>query len=185
MICQALEKDLHRNPIETLLGDTGIVLNEVVYAFNNVEKWARDTKPETTGAYKLMKLRIKPTPKGVVLIISPFNYPILLTFVPLIGALAAGCTVVLKLPESLESTSPLLANLVSRYLDPSVVRVVQGGVKETTRVSSLSWVGRPDTYRYLQLLELRWDHSEPPSASSGYITNTGQSSLLAVPGLGK
>lgn len=135
MICQALQKDLHRNPTETLLGDTGIVLNEVVHAFNNVESWAKDVKPSTSATYALMKLRIKPTPKGVVLIISPFNYPILLTFAPLVGALAAGCTVVLKLPESLEATSPLLAKLIGKYLDPEVVRVVQGGVKETTKAS--------------------------------------------------
>lgn len=110
------------------------MLTEAVHAFNSVEKWAKDVQPPTVSAYKFMNLHIKPTPKGVALIISPFNYPILLTFVPLIGALAAGCTVVLKLSEALEHTSPLLANLISRYLDTSVARVVQGGVVETTRV---------------------------------------------------
>lgn len=109
-------------------------MSEAVYAFNHVESWAKDVKPSTLVTYQVMNLRLKPSPKGAVLIISPFNYPIFLTFTPLVAALSAGCTVVLKLPESLRTCSPLLAELVAKYMDPNVVQVVQGAVHETTQV---------------------------------------------------
>lgn len=133
---------MHRNATETILSDTGIVVSEAVHAYTHVGSWAKDIKPSTSLTYQAMNLRIKPSPKGAVLIISPFNFPILLTFTPLVGALAAGCTAVLKLPESLPTVSPLLAKLVAKYLDPDVVQVVQGAVKETSKVSTLrlSWM---------------------------------------------
>jgi aldehyde dehydrogenase (NAD+) len=119
------------------LSDTGIALTETINAFQNVDKWAKDIKPPTLPTYIPMKPRVKPTPKGVVLIISPFNYPYLLTFTPLVGALAAGCMAVLKLPENLLNTAPLMERLVKKYLDPEVVKVVQGGVEETTKVARI------------------------------------------------
>jgi aldehyde dehydrogenase (NAD+) len=131
-INDALAVDLHRAPIETLMGDTGLVIHEAIYAYNNVHEWAKDIKPATTFAFQMMKPCVKPSPKGVVLIISPFNYPINLSFMPLIGAIAAGCVAVIKLPESLPTVSPLLAELVEKYLDSRVVRVVQGAVDETS-----------------------------------------------------
>jgi aldehyde dehydrogenase (NAD+) len=133
-IHDALTVDLHRAPTETVIGDSSPVIHEAVYAYNNVHKWAKDIKPTTTFAFESMSPCIKPSPKGVVLIISPFNYPINLSFTPLIGAIAAGCTVVIKLPEALPTVSPLLAELVEKYLDPRVVRVVQGAVNETSEV---------------------------------------------------
>ncbi|KAG8822651.1 hypothetical protein FRC19_005550 [Serendipita sp. 401] len=140
-ICDALHADVNRNPTEVILSETSIILAEVVNVYSNVSSWAKDINPPTGLNFRLMKLRIKPTPKGVVLIIAPFNFPLLLTFMPLIGALAAGCTVVLKISEALPNTSPLIQNLVEKYLDPHVVRVVQGGIMETSK-----------------LLQLRWDH---------------------------
>jgi acyl-CoA reductase-like NAD-dependent aldehyde dehydrogenase len=135
-IHHALAQDLGRNRVDTITGDTGMVLHEVVYAYNNVEKWVKDVKPSTTMTFQLMDLRVKPTPKGVVLIVSPFNYPFNLTLTPLVGALAAGCTVVIKLPESLRTVSPLMQKLLEQYMDRNVVRVVQGAVPEMTEVSS-------------------------------------------------
>jgi len=146
--------------METMLSDTGIVVSEAVHAYTHVDRWAKDVKPSTSLTYQAMNLHIKPSPKGAVLIISPFNYPVLLTFTPLVGALAAGCTAVLKLPESLATTSPLLGELVTKYLDPDVVQVVHGSVKETSKVgffnlNLMKWDLTKD-----QLLELKWDHSE-------------------------
>jgi aldehyde dehydrogenase (NAD+) len=131
----ALAKDLGRTKTETALGETTPVFHEAVYSYNNVNKWVKDIKPETTLTFQMMNPRVKPSPKGVVLIIGPFNYPINLTFTPLVSALAAGCCAVLKLPESLATTTPLLAALVAKYLDPDVVRVVQGAVDEMTAAS--------------------------------------------------
>ena len=131
----SLAKDLGRTKTDTALAETTPVFHEAVYSYNNVDKWVKDIKPETTLTFRMMNLRVKPSPKGVVLIIGAFNFPINLTFTPLISALAAGCCAVLKLPESLATTTPLLAALVTKYLDPGVVRVVQGAVDEMTAAS--------------------------------------------------
>lgn len=133
-LCSALKTDLHRAPTETLLGDISIPLNEAIHAYDNVSSWAKDIKPSTTPTYALFNLRVKPSPKGVVLIIAPFNYPILLSLAPLVGAIAAGCTVVLKPPEGLNTFSPLLEELINIYLDSDAVRVVQGSIAETSEV---------------------------------------------------
>jgi len=132
----ALAKDLGRTKAETALGETSPVFHEAVYSYNNVDKWVKDIKPATTLSFRMMNPTIKPSPKGVVLIIGAFNYPINLIFTPLVSALAAGCVAVIKLPESLPTVTPLLASLVAEYLDPGVVRIVQGSVAEMTAVST-------------------------------------------------
>jgi aldehyde dehydrogenase (NAD+) len=73
-------------------------------------------------------------PLGVVAIIAPWNYPVQLTLAPMIGALAAGNAVVLKPSELAPATARVLAELVPRYLDPSAVAVIDGGVPETTEL---------------------------------------------------
>ena len=70
---------------------------------------------------------------------SPWNYPFILTFDPFVGALAAGCTALLKPSESTPTCSALMASLVSKYLDPNAYAVVNGAVKETTAVLDLRW----------------------------------------------
>ena len=76
--------------------------------------------------------RVIRQPLGVVLIIAAWNYPIHLTLAPLVGALAAGNTAVLKPSESAPASSALIAELVPHYLDERVVQVVEGAVEETT-----------------------------------------------------
>jgi aldehyde dehydrogenase (NAD+) len=87
------------------------------------------------------RARLVREPLGVVLVISPWNYPLLLSLSPVIGAIAAGNAVVLKPSEIAPATSGALAQLVPVYLDPAAVRVIEGGVEETTA-----------------LLEQRFDH---------------------------
>lgn len=63
-------------------GDFGGLLQEVVDAYNNIESWTKDINAPTTLTFKLMNTKIKPSPKGVVLIIAPFNYPLLTSLIP-------------------------------------------------------------------------------------------------------
>ena len=67
----------------------------------------------------------------------PWNYPLILTFQPLLGAVAAGCPAAIKLSEVVPQFSSLMAKLIAKYLDPRAYRVVLGGVKEITRVLQL------------------------------------------------
>ncbi|KOM41565.1 hypothetical protein LR48_Vigan04g176300 [Vigna angularis] len=82
---------------------------------------------------------IVPEPLGVVLVISPWNYPMLLALDPVLGAIAAGNAVVLKPSEIAPATSSLLEKLIEKYMDQSIVRVVQGAVDETTALLQQKW----------------------------------------------
>ncbi|KAI0648695.1 aldehyde dehydrogenase [Trametes meyenii] len=139
---EALRIDLGRHPQETDLLDFGPVLGEIRDAYDNVEKWV---KPQNIGFsinWFAMKPRFTPEPKGVVLIIAPFNFPMFLLLGPLVSAIAAGDAAVLKPSEQTPATSQLLGELIPKYLDPELYHLVNGGVPETTK-----------------LLELKWDHS--------------------------
>ena len=97
-------------------------------------RWlSRWTKPKRVGGMRLLgRSQIVQDPLGVVLIISPWNYPVQLLFSPLVGALAAGNAVVLKPSEVTPHTSAVLAKHVPDYLDTEAVALVEGAVEETT-----------------------------------------------------
>ncbi|EMD33344.1 hypothetical protein CERSUDRAFT_87228 [Gelatoporia subvermispora B] len=135
----ALYADLHRPPIETDLFDLSVVVQDVKNAYDHVEKWTRTEKAPFHFNWFAMKPTTRKEPKGVVLIIAPFNYPVFLLFGPLIGAIAAGNAAVLKPSELTPKTSALMAELVPRYLDPQLYRVVNGGIPETSKVLELPW----------------------------------------------
>ncbi|KAB7791124.1 aldehyde dehydrogenase family protein [Bifidobacterium leontopitheci] len=130
-LTRAVHADLGKPAAETKLMEIGLVLDEIRFVRARVRRWsARHPKP--------MPLLMQPAvgwtlaePKGVALIISPWNYPLMLTFEPLADAIAAGCCACLKPSELSPRTSALIASLVPRYLDPDAVAVVQGGATET------------------------------------------------------
>ncbi|KAH9902361.1 aldehyde dehydrogenase [Cubamyces lactineus] len=138
----ALKADLGRPFLETEFFDFLIVYGEARMAYDNIERWTKEQAPEFSLNWFLMKPRLKPEPKGVVLIIAPFNYPLFLLLVPLISAIAGGNAAVLKPPENTLAFSALLAELLPKYLDTELYHVINGAVPETTKI-----------------LELQWDHS--------------------------
>ncbi|EEB95180.1 hypothetical protein MPER_05893, partial [Moniliophthora perniciosa FA553] len=112
---------------------------EIKYTYTHIEKWVKPEKPSFSLNWTPMRPVIYKEPKGVVLLISPFNYPVFLTVPILASALAAGNAVVIKPSESTPATSALLAELIHQYLDTSLVRVVNGAIPETTRLLELPW----------------------------------------------
>lgn len=129
-IVEALQADLHKPELEAWAADVSSVKGEIKLALKNLVRW---TKPRRVHGLPLLgRSRIVHEPLGVVLIISPWNYPVQLLFVPLVGALAAGNAVVLKPSEVTPHTSAVLARHVPDYLDPEAVALVEGGVEETT-----------------------------------------------------
>ncbi|KAF9228241.1 aldehyde dehydrogenase [Gyrodon lividus] len=139
--CDALAKDLSKPRLEVLVGEVGGVVERAVKSAEQVEEWAKPEHPEVPEWKKGWKPTIHKAPRGTVLIISPWNYPVILTFQPLMGAIAAGCCAVLKPSEAVPHFAQLIAELVPKYLDTSAYRVVNGSVSEVTK-----------------LLELQWDH---------------------------
>ncbi|KIK05065.1 hypothetical protein K443DRAFT_675362 [Laccaria amethystina LaAM-08-1] len=136
---EALKSDLGRPPLESRFLEINAAISEAYVAYKGVGTWAKPEKPPFSLNFAPMRPVMYKTPKGVVLIISPFNYPLWLAVTPLAGALAAGNAVLLKPSESTPATSSLLAELVPKYLDPSLVRVANGAIPETTKILELPW----------------------------------------------
>ncbi|KXN84054.1 Aldehyde dehydrogenase, dimeric NADP-preferring [Leucoagaricus sp. SymC.cos] len=136
---EALAADMGRPPFESQFLEIGSSIMEARTAWANVEKWAKPEKPPFSINATPMRPVIYKEPKGVVLIISPFNYPMLLSISPLAGAIAAGNAVVVKPAENAPHVSALFAELIPKYLDPELVQIVNGGVPETTRLLELPW----------------------------------------------
>ncbi|ESK93570.1 aldehyde dehydrogenase [Moniliophthora roreri MCA 2997] len=136
---EALKADLGRPPLESQFFEVASCIVEIKHTYAHIDKWVKPEKPPFSLNWTPMRPVIYKEPKGVVLIISPFNYPVFLTVPILASALAAGNAVVIKPSESTPATSALLAELIHQYLDTSLVRVVNGAIPETTRLLELPW----------------------------------------------
>ncbi|WP_181778798.1 aldehyde dehydrogenase family protein [Pseudonocardia pini] len=131
-IAAALEADLGRNAMGTFMGDIAPVTAEITHTLAELTSWAAPRKVRLPAGQQPGKARVVPTPKGVVLVIGAWNFPILLTLQPAVSALAAGNTVVLKPSELAPATAALLADLLPRYVDPAAVAVVTGDAAVST-----------------------------------------------------
>lgn len=132
-IKDAVYKDLGRPKHETDLCEVGFLWGEFNNVVSNLKKWAADEDVKTNLQYSISSPKIRKRPLGNVLIISPWNYPFMLTVSPLIGALAAGNTVAVKFSEMAPHTSKLVGDLCTQALDPDVFQAIQGGVPVVTK----------------------------------------------------
>ncbi|GGL14389.1 aldehyde dehydrogenase [Nocardia jinanensis] len=128
-IAAAIAADLGRSPMATFMADIGPVRHEIRHTLSQLAKWARATPVRVSAATAPGKAWSLPEPKGTVLILGTWNFPLLLTVQPLVSALAAGNTVLLKPSDLAGETGALLARLLPRYVDPEAVRVVLGDGK--------------------------------------------------------
>lgn len=128
----ALATDLGKPAVEGFVTDIAFVIGEVKLMLKNLRRWNRPERVRTPIVAMPASSKRIPEPLGVVLVIAPWNYPIQLLLVPAAGAIAAGNTVVMKPSEVSSATSAALARLVPKYLDPSAIALVEGGVPETT-----------------------------------------------------
>ncbi|XP_064600056.1 aldehyde dehydrogenase, dimeric NADP-preferring-like isoform X2 [Liolophura sinensis] len=131
-IVEALKKDLHKPKMETLVFEVSLATNEVINTMNNLEEWMKPEKVKKGLLNMMDTCYIRREPLGTVLILGAWNYPLQLTLLPLLGALAAGNCAILKPSEVAENTALLLEKLIPQYLDTECVKVVNGGVPETT-----------------------------------------------------
>ncbi|KQO06454.1 aldehyde dehydrogenase [Agreia sp. Leaf244] len=131
---KALRSDLAKNPSESQLTEIGVVLSEVTHTISQLRAWLRPRRVGVPLALAPATASVMLEPLGVVLIISPWNYPVQLLLAPLVGALAAGNAVVLKPSELAPATSAVMARFLPRYLDDRAVAVVEGAVDETTEL---------------------------------------------------
>ena len=131
-IARALESDLGKSAVDSWLTETGLVVSEIDHTLKNLRRWLAPRRVPVPLRVLPGTAQIVREPLGVVLVIAPWNYPVLLTLTPLVGALAAGNAVVVKPSEVAPAASAVLAHLLVRHLDPEGVHVVEGAVPETT-----------------------------------------------------
>ena len=129
---QALKEDLGKSSAEAHTTELGFVVGEIDHMLKNLKSWLRPRRVSVPMALAPAKARTIREPLGTVLIISPWNYPINLSLAPLIGAIAAGNSALIKPSELSPATSAALAELIPRYLDGDAIAVVEGGVPEST-----------------------------------------------------
>lgn len=131
-IGKAIRKDLGKSDFESYMCETGLVLSEITYMLKHIRSFAKEKNVLTPLAQFHSRSFKKPSPYGVALIMSPWNYPFLLTIDPLIDALAAGNTVVLKPSAYSPYTSAVIQSMIEECFDKRYVAVITGGRAENT-----------------------------------------------------
>ncbi|XP_050192681.1 aldehyde dehydrogenase family 3 member B1-like [Myiozetetes cayanensis] len=133
-ILEATDLDMGKPSFEAYFTEVLLCKNELNVTLNNLCHWMKDEHVDKNLVTQLDSAFIRKDPYGVVLIIAPWNYPIHLFLVPLIGAIAAGNCVIIKPSEISKNTERLVSEMLSCYLDNDCFAVVTGGVQETTRL---------------------------------------------------
>lgn len=126
-ILEALELDLGKAPFEAYATEVGMVLEEIRFALSHLKSWARPKNRRTPLMHFPASCRMYCEPLGVVLILSPWNYPFQLALEPLVAAVAAGNCAVIKPSRNAPQTGHVLEQLLSRCFPPEYVSVARGG----------------------------------------------------------
>ena len=135
----ALGQDLGKPATETLMTEVVSVRSEVDHALLHLTDWMEPRPAKLPLALRPASAEVRPRPKGLVLIIGAWNYPVQLTLAPLVGALAAGNAVVVSPSEKAPATAAALRELVAEHLDSALVSVVEGGKDCNTALLAEPW----------------------------------------------
>ena len=131
-IHRALKLDLGKSSFESYMCETGLVLDELRYMIKHIPKFSKEKTVPTPLSQFVSRSYITPSPYGVVLIMSPWNYPFLLSLTPLVDAIAAGNTVIVKPSAYAPNTSEVIRQIICEAFPPFYAAVVTGGGKEKT-----------------------------------------------------
>ncbi len=138
-IAKALKEDLGKSHTEAYMCEIGLAVSEITYFLKNLKKFAKDRVVPTPITNFHSKSIIKSVPWGNVLIISPWNYPFLLSIESLVDALAAGNTVVLKPSAYSPATSNIIKEIVEEVFPKEYVAIVTGGREENKTLLSMNF----------------------------------------------
>ncbi|MCG1037018.1 aldehyde dehydrogenase family protein [Polaribacter sargassicola] len=136
-IAEALYKDMRKPKAEVDLTEIYPITSEIKHTIKHLNSWTDNDKVSTPFAFFGTTSYIKYEPKGVCLIISPWNFPVNLTFAPLISAIAAGNTVILKPSEMTPHISKVMKTIVSSIFKENEVVLIEGAVQTSTDLLSL------------------------------------------------
>lgn len=138
-ITEALYADLRKPETEAYLSEVYFVLEELKHNLRYLRSWVRPERASVPLPLVPATARVESVPYGTTLIISPWNYPFQLLIAPLIAAISAGNTAVLKPSELAPATSSMIASLIKRTFSPEYVAVVEGGVPTNSFLLEQRW----------------------------------------------
>ena len=175
----ALREDLGKAAFEGYMTEVGLVRDELRFHLKHLDQWAKDTRHPTPLSQFPSRCWTHPEPYGVVLIMSPWNYPVQLCLIPLIGALSAGNCAVVKPSAYAPATSRAIAKLIGAALPPELAAVVEGGREENQALLEeqfdyIFFTGSPDVGRYV--MEKAARHLTPVTLELG-----GKSPCIVTP----
>ncbi|WP_460687941.1 aldehyde dehydrogenase [Niabella aquatica] len=136
---EAIYKDFRKSAFDTFLNELNLVYNEVDFFVKHLDKLTKPQKVKTTLSLQPGKSYIYYDPLGVTLVIGAWNYPYSLTLIPLISAIAAGNTCMIKPSELPENTMHLLAELINSSFSSDYIYVAEGSISETTELLRLRY----------------------------------------------
>ncbi|WP_010230701.1 aldehyde dehydrogenase [Gillisia marina] len=138
-ICDALYEDFKKPKFESVLSETAFIISELDYIVKNLKSWSKPKKVSSSIINFPSSDYIYSEAYGACLIIAPWNYPFQLAISPLMGAIAAGNTVILKPSELAPNTSQILADILEKVFPKEMLAVVQGGVPVSEALLAEKW----------------------------------------------
>ena len=138
-LCEALSKDLHKGYSESLLMEFLTISNELLLFEARLDEWSKPEYVSKSLLYAMDDVHIVRDPYGMVLVVGAWNYPIHLILLPLAGAIAGGNCVLLKPSELAPHCAKVVTDLVTKYLDPECIVVLNGAAKETQKMLEYQW----------------------------------------------
>ncbi len=136
---EALLKDLGKPEAESDMCEIRLTLSEITYIRKHLSKWMREKRVPTPLSQFASRSFTRPIPYGNTLIMSPWNYPVLLTLEPLADALAAGNTAIIKPSAYSPSTSEVLKRMIEETFDEGLVTIIEGGREENESLLELNF----------------------------------------------
>lgn len=133
-IANAIKSDLGKSSLESYMCEIGLVKSEITHILKHIKKYAKDKTVKTPMANWISRSYIKPIPYGNVLIMSPWNYPFLLSLSPLVYAISAGNTAVIKPSAYSHETSKIIKKVIEESFDEEYVAVIEGGREENKQL---------------------------------------------------
>jgi aldehyde dehydrogenase (NAD+) len=128
-IIYALKQDLNKSEFEGFSTEIGVTLKEISFTLKNIKKWAKPKRVKNTLTHVGSTSTLVPEPYGITLILAPWNYPFYLAIAPLIGAIAAGNTAIVKPSELTPNVSAILTMLLEELYPKEFVAVIEGGIE--------------------------------------------------------
>jgi aldehyde dehydrogenase (NAD+) len=156
-IAEAIGKDLGKHQFETYLSDVGVIAEEINFILKNLKMWMQPEEvPTPMAIFPSTNTTLYHEPKGVVLIFSPWNYPVNLSLIPLAGAVAAGNAVLLKPAHETPNAAAIIEKIISEVFDKKHVSVIQGEGKaigplllDNFRFDHIFFTGSPQVGKWI------------------------------------